>query len=508
MEQALNNKRKYSDLWSWIYSWRQADGYGGFLHHAIHGTVNWSHARLVPSYTYQPLMSGFMNLYEKTQNQKWLDYALQTANDLINILDKANQFKYSGFEFAPAGGSIVHTINPLFAFFRLYRITGNKKLLQVSKAVLESVVCIYWRGSNLAGPFNMTLMATAAMAEYGELTGDWRLYNNYGKPCFELAKEHRVGSDEKDLEGLYYRLEKDHSIIFPWYNCVKADAMMRVAKATNNSYWKEEGISILNKVKSLMTQDYRLPHSYLYEKRKHTLTTEPILIAPAAYSLMLMQKHHLLTESEVQNSIDSLISNQVSIGYIRPNDGYDWRSYTGIMAWNAFVFEYFSQNYTINPEPSKYINHYDVTIGDVTVNESCDFFKLSYKKNPFIRIEKRTGTIKQLKVTEPNSSFKISPKLLKYNPHLIKINRQRHLGVSYIDQSGNGIWLSNCKKGNLGIWSPSHKLIIEGENENSIRVIGKRNYEKYAPIIYRLGKHFLYNKRFNISFLIRCINKR
>ena len=257
----MKNNDMFKRLYRYIESWHQPNGYGGYLHHAIHCTVNWSHAQLVPSYTYEPLMNGFITLYNKTDDIEWLKKAEDAAEHLIQIIDCAGQFSYSGFEFAPKGGSIVHTVNPLFAFMKLYELTGDKKYIDVVKSVLKSVVTVFWRGHNFAGPFNMTIIVAACISEYCKVTGDWTLHENYGEPAMSLIKDHQVGAEGGQACGLYYRNEDNHSIIFPWYNTVKATAMLRYGEALEDEEWIQKGRDLLIKLKSLVVDDCMLPHS-------------------------------------------------------------------------------------------------------------------------------------------------------------------------------------------------------------------------------------------------------
>lgn len=488
---------EFENLYNWIESWHQKDGYGGFLHHAIHGTVNWEHARLVPSYTYQPLINGFINLYKKKNDSIWLNKAERAADELINILDDVNQFKYSGFEFAPKSGSIVHTINPLFAFYELYRLTGNGKYIDISKKVIESIICIYWRGDHFSGPFNMTLMVSAAIAEYCSITHDWSLHSLYGKSTFDFIHNHQVGAEGGNASGLYYRNIDDHSIIFPWYNTVKADAMIRYGRATGEMKWVDEGISLLKLLKQLIVGMCMLPHSFQKnDSGKFECISTPMLIAPTAYLFTQLQKNGLLSDIEIENSVKRLLSFQNEIGYFTSNTGYDWRSCIGVTAWNCFVFEFLSLNYYINCNP-KPIKECTVRNGEMVIYENELILDIWYKDEKIACINKKTGEIR--KGNLPSGDFYISPSDINKGLHLTKMWKQQNRTVSYIDELGCGVWLEN-NDGTLNAWSPYYKTALKQKKYTA----GKHKYDKYAFILYHTLKPLLYNKNI-VSFITKYI---
>ena len=477
-------------LYSWIESWHQDDGYGGFLHHAIHGTVNWYHTKLVPSYTYEPLMNGFINLYNSTENKIWLDKAEHCAFDLMQILDDANQFKYSGFEFAPKGGSIVHTVNPLFSFMKLYEITGKKLYLNVVKNVLESVVCIYWKGYNLSGPFNMTLIVAAAFAEYGRITGDWRLHDKYGKECFELAKRHKVGIEGGEAEGLYYRNEDNHSIIFPWYNTVKAIAMLRYGRAIGDNYWENEGLKLLETLHGVLLEDYTFPHSFQNKNGEYVKYDDVRLIAPVALAITWMRQEGVINECESYEAMSYIMNTQQVNGFIPANYGYDWRSYVGVTAWNCFVFEMLTTKYQLCDDSLVQIPEYMHDIGDVLICENLKSFSLSFRGEKIYEVDKKTGAIIRNTISGI-PDFSLKKDCLQYLPYVVRINAQRHYAVSFIDDNGNGVWLET-NEGDLAVWSPYSNLTIS--HDYSIYNKGVQKYDKFGSILYCILKPFVYNK--------------
>lgn len=482
-------------------SWRQPEGYGGFLHHAIHGTVNWEYARLVPSYTYEPLINSFINLYEKSHNNAWLEKAEEAVRDLSNIVDRTGQFKYSGFEFAPKSGSIVHTVNPLFSILRLYKINNDERLLALCKKVLESVTAVFWRGDTFAGPFNMTLMVAAAMAEYGMLSNDWRLNDYYGKKVFDQVKNHKVGEEGGEAQGLYYRNSNDHSIIFPWYNTVKAQAMCRYGKATGEIEWYKEGISLLKRIKTLFKDDYTLPHSFQFDNNGNVVAINtPILVAPSAYVISVMQQYHILESEEINKAIDCLLQKQTSIGFIPSNEGYDWRSKIGVTAWNCFVMELMSQNYVLNnPETIKICKYREVS-ENIVIEENTVELRIYFKNNPIVIIDKVKGTIKKLHINDV-SNFKVEHKYVNEAIHIVKKNAQRHYAVSYIDSDGSGIWLENYD-GECYAWSPY--VVFDIKEKGKIVYKGKQKYDKYSLVLSKLMRPVIY-KPYLLDKILRIL---
>lgn len=476
-------------LYSWLESWHQPNGYGGFLHHAIHGTVNWCHVQLVPSYTYEPLMNGFINLYNSTGNRKWLAKAEDCAQDLINILDDAHQFKYSGFEFAPKGGSIVHTINPLFSFLKLYEITLNTKYLSVVKEVLESVICIYWKGHNLAGPFNMTLIAASAFAEYGRVSGDWRLCNKYGKPCFEIVRNHKVGPEGGKAEGLYYRSENDHSIIFPWYNTVKAIAMLRYGRAINDDYWINEGKNLLKKLKTIIRSDYSYPHSFQVIGGKFVELSDICLVAPVALAFTWMSQEKIMSEKETLDAINNIMSKQTNIGFIPANNGYGWRSGLGVTAWNCFVFELLTTKYHLKDNLCMPLSDYAFSYDTIDIRENNDSLIIEKDGSVIVEIEKRKGLISLKGIDKVN--FRIPNFEKDFNPHIVKKMHQRHIAIAYVDYKGDGCWMDECE-GTLDIWSPTHYLKLL--DDFKVLSNGKQRYSVLAPMLYKLLKPIVYSR--------------
>lgn len=483
-------EEKLKLLYSWIESWHQVDGYGGFLHHAIHGTVNWYHAKLVPSYTYEPLMNGFINLYESTGNKCWLIKAEKCADELIAILDAANQFKYSGFEFAPKGGSVVHTVNPLFALLKLYEITNKRAYLDVVRKVLESVVCIYWNGHNLSGPFNMTLIVAAAFAEYGRISGNWKLHELYGKECFELVKRHKVGEEGGLAKGLYYRNEGDHSIIFPWYNTVKAIAMLRYGKATNDLYWINEGKTLLKTLSNMLSDDYTYLHSFQRKGNEYVKVDDVMLVAPTSLAITWMIRENILSKDKATNAINAIMKRQQCNGFVLSNVGYDWRSLVGVTAWNCFVFEMLTTTYSLHDEITVPLPVYHNSYGYVLIDETEDVLTIAYLGKPIVSINKKDGSIAHYELSG-KVDFEIDRSLMCTRPHIVRYNAQRHYAVSYIDNFGRGIWLES-NVGSLKAWSPFNYLDVDGSSKLQNR--GKQKYDKWASLLYHVLCPIVYKK--------------
>ena len=219
-------------------------------------------------------------------------------------------------------------------------------------------------------------------------------------------------------------------------------------------------------------------------------TTAPRLVAQTALLFTQLFAQGLATEEELKRYSSALKEKQKSIGFFPCNEGYGWRSQVGVIAWNAFVFEFLSTQESLKPnESNNFISLWQYNSEFVSIKEDENKLTFDYKGECFVEVTKNTGSIIRHNLKEID--FAIPSKLKQAQVHAIKMNKQRHLGVSYIDESGAGIWLDEDINGTgeIQAWSPFYN--ISGKQPEEFKNIGKIKYHAFAPYVSKFLKPFV-----------------
>lgn len=485
-----------TSLWSWIDSWHHEGAYSGPITHAIHGTINFSHSKAVPSYTYEPLIKAFLQYFRITNNPRWRKRALEASEYLVDNLDAQFQFRYSGFEYAPAGGGLVHIVNPLMALMDVAIELEKPEYLPVIRKVLVSSVFFYHDGKGYTGPVNMNLRAIAATSKYGYLTGDWDLYKRYGVEQLDRILSNTtevVYPEENKIAGAIFRDEHERDIIYPWYNVVKADSLLSIYRYTGEKRCLEVALRALEFSQNHYEYTRGMKHS-ASKSSGWNFDDKHYVRAPVFLLLNVLHRYEQFLdftsfEAEILND---LLKMQSRAGYFYGSEGYGIRSLMGVMAWNGFAMEYFSRLGKI-PGECKFNNKVEYKNEEYSLVENEEEFTMLLRDKPFYSVSKPYANEKIFPLAYSNYVFEEETSNFT-GIHILREESRKYTKFYPVDQAGRCYFPDNYDS-DIRCFIPSRRSVsIKKTTDNRFQVYrGKKTrYEKYGKVVYKIGLIFEY----------------
>lgn len=484
--------KSFDKLWTWMNSWKQEEGYGGIIHHCIHGTMNLSWAKPTPSWTYTPISYGFADLYERTGEERWLKELEDAKSYLLGLQDTKGLLNHSSLEFTPESPGIIHNAYSALALLRIYEITKDKKILDAVKKILRSLIIFSWNGSYFSGTVNQDLTIAAAIAKYSSLSGDKRLFR-FVLPVVEWAKGMKGDEKSKLLKGALIRgiFNNEDSYANPWYNSVMAECFLEIYKAIGNEEYLEEAKQRLDFTFSKYVKNKGLMHSVQKINGKWVLSDNIKLVLPLFLSLTVAEKMNEVSNFKYPKEIEGfLLKNQLKSGYFRNTVGYGIRDFIGTMPWDAYAFEFFARKNKpklVRFEDSSY------KVGDEQFKENKDRAVLDSKKYR-VEWDKKTGKIDK-KIIKSEGKLILDKKIHNFNPEMLNLYQVKpffNLSFGFCDKDMNLVFPSAYKDTKLKLFYASRKLDYKVENSN-IYINGFKNkpyHTKKALVYYKLANLF------------------
>ncbi|MFQ6080458.1 MAG: hypothetical protein ACE5OW_02180 [Candidatus Bathyarchaeia archaeon] len=477
-------------------SWKQSRSFGGFIIHPIHGVINFSWVKAVPSYTYTPLMRGFKNLYENTGEDQWLEYLVEAKEFLLSIIDVNNLFKFSALEYAPGDGTLVHLSYPIIGLLEAYRVLRDEGILKVCRRVIESIISLRWSGRFYDGTWNQDLCLVEALAKYSLLSKSGRLWKKFGLPVAELSLGYAADlkTDEKIVKdaivrGLY---PPETSMAYPWYNAFMAGSYIQIFEYTRDERWLERAKRCLNFAFENSTEG-GLIHSTRKINEQWIRVKTPQLIVPAFLLLINSKKISGYTNfRDVKKYENLLLKEQLSHGGFRNCKGYGIRDVIATTPFNVFAFEYLTMRARKSPELDDFVT-YEQKMGKFQVREDKDNLGLSMAGVKILDVSKKKGTIKIFKLPQSEVSGKIhiygSHPVRYCDIHVLIKEHYRAVDFGFVDTLGN-CFLPRTK-GKMLFWHPTCGFLdwSQSNKEFNVRVkeeeTRRKLYYKVRSILYR-----------------------
>lgn len=483
-------------LWTWMNSWKQSRSFGGFIIHPIHGVINFSWAKAVPSYTYTPLVRGFKNLYENTGEDRWLKYLIEAKDFLLSIIDQNNLFKFSALEYAPGRGTLVHLSYPIIGLLEAYCVLRNKSILKVCRQLIERIISLRWSGRFYAGTWNQDLCLVEVLAKYSLLSKSGRLWKKFGLPVAELSLEYAADSktDEKIVKDAIIRgvYPPETNMAYPWYNAFMASSYLQIFEYTRDERWLDRAKRCLSFAFENFTEE-GLIHSIQKVNGQWIKVEKPQLVVPAFLLLINSKKISEYTNfRDVKNHKNTLLKEQLPHGGFRNCKGYGIRDFIATMPFNVFAFEYLAMTAGKNPELKDFIT-YEQKIDKFQVREDRDHLRISIDGMKILNISKKKGIVKISRLPQSEifgKTHAYGALSIRYRDIHILINeRHRAVNFGFVDTLGNCFLPST--RGKMLFWHPTYGF-LEWSRSNegfNVKVKGeesRRNlYYKVRRVLYR-----------------------
>lgn len=209
---------------SWLETWKTKEGgYNGYVVHRfdlkrmfkLHDTP-WAQG---------PIIEGYLNLYQRTKDKKWLQAALQSADLQCKRLHKAGKYIYAGFE-DDRFSSLIHNSLANCALLDLAKgliNEGNdekawKYLKTVKENIDKYIIGVLWDNEFGAFKFseidyytpnvirfvvNMNSVAAESLIKLSSLTGEEQ-YQHYAVRVGQWMLTEQINSSNLEDGGINY----------------------------------------------------------------------------------------------------------------------------------------------------------------------------------------------------------------------------------------------------------------------------------------------------------------
>jgi hypothetical protein len=199
----------------WLDTMRGPGGYGGPVTHWWQDSLLYTGAGL--DWRYEGIITGYLNLYERTGEEGWLAKARRAGDDLVGGQLPGGNFYNSCFELNPNTGGMPHEAACDLALLRLalalkeaedpgwavYASTAEKNLTGFVTGVLwDGQSQVFWN-SAVDDTFvpNKAASALEAVFAWASLTGERDPVERYGLPVLEAIVGCQVRAPQSTLDG-------------------------------------------------------------------------------------------------------------------------------------------------------------------------------------------------------------------------------------------------------------------------------------------------------------------
>ena len=361
---------------SWLQTWKTKKGaYNGYVVHRhdlkrmfkIHDTP-WSQG---------PIIKGYLNLYQKTKDDKWLQEAIQAADLQCKRLHKTSKYIYAGFE-DDRFSSLVHNSLANCALLDLAKVLvdeGNdekaqKYLNTVKKNINRYIIDKLWDEEFGAFRFseidyyspnavrfvtNMNSVTVESLIKLSSLTGEQK-YQEYALRIGEWMLTEQIKSGDIENGGINYS-QIQPRILISIYTALAMRGIDDLYYLTKDQRYLEMMKSAANHLINLIDPETKL---FYHAVLKGELLKYPQFIAGTGIILKALDDTSKLTDDkfEYQDTLKEILDKQLPnggfsnfVGYNTPenyrplgNGEEVWEDKVPVIGWNAHIFEFLTRN--------------------------------------------------------------------------------------------------------------------------------------------------------------------
>jgi len=217
---------------AWLETMRSPDGYGGPVAHWWQNCLQFTGAGL--DWRYEGIVTGYLNLYSKTGEERWLAKARRAGDDLVQGQLPSSNYGNSCFELNPYTGGTPHEAACDLALLHLaevlreqgdpdwqtYLTTAERNIRDYHIRVLWDAETQVFRDHPHIPSFvpNKAATLVEALFKLAALTGDEALIDAYALPTLEAVLAHQVQGGT--LDGAIYQYSRQGQAVakfFPFY---------------------------------------------------------------------------------------------------------------------------------------------------------------------------------------------------------------------------------------------------------------------------------------------------
>lgn len=322
---------------AWLESMRTPDGYGGPVAHWWQDCLHFTGVGL--DWRYEGIILGYLNLYERTGNGRWLAKARRAGDDLVRGQLPGGNYRNSSFELNPYCGGTPHEAAcdvALLSLARVLRQLGDSAwegyLLAAEHNLTEYHLGRLWNGDiqgfgnsidNPAFTPNKSATIVEALFALSELQRDEEPVERYGLPTLRTILEHQIEAPGQHLDGaidqnsLAGRMGHRY---FPFYNARCVPALLKGYEYTGDERYRDAAWRVVSFIQGTRLADGSFPQ-VVYGNGK--VNRYPMWIAGAGDILRAMRLASISGMGVLdEDTLDWMLSGQDESGGIRTAFGF------------------------------------------------------------------------------------------------------------------------------------------------------------------------------------------
>jgi hypothetical protein len=366
---------------AWFETMRCPGGYGGPVVHWWRDSLFYTGPGL--DWRYEGIILGYLNLYKKTGERRWLNKGLRGGYDLVRGQLKNGNFRNSSFEANPKSGGTPHEAAVCVALLSLAKVLKAEKdpryrefLFAARKNIEEYYLKHLW--DDTLGMFRDSLhhrsfvpnkSATLVEAFFllAELINDNKLIEKYVIPTVDLILKHQILDKKSDLYGAIYQVStvnkgkfKFTGKFFPFYVSRCVSALLQAGEFTGDEKYIHSANAIVDFIVKFSDADGNFPQVVYFEGN---IARSPQWVAGAGDILRTI---HLISKSRFKKQLRWLLGGLDDCGGIRTAYGFvaqagsekyegvpDFRDLLHVCGWNDKAFRLLTEILPENSEVPK-----------------------------------------------------------------------------------------------------------------------------------------------------------
>ena len=363
-----------SSLDRWFDTMRGPEGYGGPVAHWWQNCLQFTGAGL--DWRYEGIIIGYLNLYKKTGDAKWLEKACRAGEDLINGQLPSGNYRNSSFELNPYPGGTPHEAACDLALLHLAAVlnqkekaSGDRFLASARRNIYEYYIAKLWdprancfRDSTTLTWFvpNKAASVAEAILTLAQLTGDDELVAVYALPTLDSILDHQVSSGRMD--GAIYQNSNSGRMVpkfFPYYIAHCILALVAGYELVQNDRYLDAAYRAMAFVLNWQYDDGSFPQVVYENGRINRFPQWIAAVGVILRAMNLLVPYGIRSDPEPAQSW--MLAGQEASGGIRTAHGFasqisqrrpghlpEFRDLLPVVGWNDRAFRYLTDILPIN----------------------------------------------------------------------------------------------------------------------------------------------------------------